>query len=76
MKCNNHIKLKPNVVPYSLKNPRRIPIPLMGKVKEELQRMEELGVLTRVEEPKDWCIGMVGVPKKDRHRLCGLYRAK
>lgn len=67
-----HIKLKPNAVPYSLKTPRRIPIPLMGKVKEELQRMEELGVITRVEEPTDWCAGMVVVPKKNspRLRLC------
>ncbi|KAK7882125.1 hypothetical protein WMY93_028299 [Mugilogobius chulae] len=59
-----HIKLKPDAVPYSLKTPRRIPLPLMGKVKEELQRMEELGVITQVEEPTDWCAGMVVVPKK------------
>ena len=32
-----HIKLKPNAVPFSLKTPRRIPLPLVGKVKEELQ---------------------------------------
>ena len=32
-----HIKLKPNPVPFSLKTPRRIPLPLVGKVKEELQ---------------------------------------
>ncbi|XP_042072880.1 uncharacterized protein K02A2.6-like [Haplochromis burtoni] len=67
-----HIKLKPNAVPYSLKTPRRLPLPLMGRVKEELQRMEELGVITRVEEPTDWCAGMVVVPKKNspRLRLC------
>ena len=70
-----HIKLKPNAVPFSLKTPRRIPLPLVGKVKEELQRMEELGVISRVEEPTDWCAGMVVVPKKNssRLRLCGLY---
>ncbi|XP_025755625.1 uncharacterized protein LOC112842686 [Oreochromis niloticus] len=65
-----HIKLKPNAVPYSLKT--SLPLPLMGRVKEELQRMEELGVITRVEEPTDWCAGMVVVPKKNspRLRLC------
>lgn len=51
-----HIKLKPNAVPYSLKTPRRLPLPLMGRVKEELQRMEELGVITRVEEPTNWLL--------------------
>ncbi len=45
-------------------NPRRIPLPLMGKVKEELHRMETLGVISRLEEPTDWCAGMVVVPKK------------
>lgn len=30
----------------------------MGKVNEELQRMEELGVITPVEEPTDSCAGM------------------
>ena len=59
-----HIRLKPNAVPFSLKTPSRIPLPLVGKVKEELQRMEELGIISRVEEPTDWCAGMVVVPKK------------
>lgn len=67
-----HIKLKPNAVPFSLKTPRRIPLPLMGKVKEELQRMEELGVIRRIEEPTEWCTGIVVVPKKNSQglRLC------
>lgn len=66
------IKLKPDAVPFSLKNPRRIPLPLVGKVKEELQRMERMGVISRVEEPTDWCAGMVVMPKTDgkRVRLC------
>ena len=29
------IKLKPEAVPFSLHTPRRVPLPLMGKVKEE-----------------------------------------
>ena len=47
------IKLKPGAVPFSVKTPMRIPIPLVGKVKEELQRMESLGVISRVEEPTE-----------------------
>ena len=66
------IKLKPDAVPFSLKTPRRIPLPMMGRVREELRRMEELGVISRVEEPTDWCASMVVVPKKDGKsvRLC------
>ncbi|KAL6455308.1 hypothetical protein MHYP_G00362590 [Metynnis hypsauchen] len=58
------IKLKPGAQPFSLKTPRRIPLPLMDKVKQELSRMESLGVICRVEEPTDWCAGIVIVPKK------------
>ncbi|KAL1265236.1 hypothetical protein QQF64_003263 [Cirrhinus molitorella] len=50
------ISLKPGATPFSLKTPRRIPLPLMGKVKEELHRMETLGVISRVEEQQ------IGVP--------------
>ncbi|RXN13010.1 GTPase IMAP family member 8-like protein [Labeo rohita] len=65
------ISLKPGATPFSLKTPRRIPLPLMGKVKEELHRMEMLGVISRVEEPTDWCAGMVVVPKKSGAvRIC------
>ena len=65
------IKLKPDAVPYSLKTPRRIPLPLMPKVKNELERMEKIGVISRVEEPTDWCSGMVVVPKKNSDpRIC------
>ena len=40
------IKLRFDAKPVSLKAPRRVPIPLMGKVKKELQRMEQLGVIS------------------------------
>uniref|UniRef100_A0A3B3CEF0 Gypsy retrotransposon integrase-like protein 1 n=1 Tax=Oryzias melastigma TaxID=30732 RepID=A0A3B3CEF0_ORYME len=67
-----NIKLKPDAQPFSLKTPRRVPLPLMDKVKKELSRMEDLGVISRIEEPTDWCSGMVVVPKKktDKVRIC------
>ena len=37
----------------------------MPKVKLELQRMEELSVIERVEQPTDWCTGIVVVPKSN-----------
>lgn len=65
------IKLSPGAVPFSLKTPRRIPLPLMPKVKNELQCTERLGVISRIEEPTEWCAGIVVVPKKSGDpRIC------
>ena len=33
--------------------------------------MEQLGVITKIKEPTDWCAGMVAVPKpKGKVRIC------
>jgi hypothetical protein len=51
--------------------PRRIALPLYAKVKEEIERMENIGVISKITEPTDWCTPMVPVPKKDgKIRLC------
>ena len=51
--------------------PRRVAIPLMKAVKGELQRMEKLGVIAKVNEPTAWCAGMVVVPKANgKVRIC------
>ena len=50
--------LKPNATPHA-------------QVWEELQRMETLGVMSKVDVPTDWCMGMVVVPKKNGNaRIC------
>ena len=59
------IKLQANVKPFALTTPRRVPLPLLKKVKQELNRMESLEVIRRVEEPTMWCAGMVVVPKRN-----------
>ena len=63
-KGDYEIQLKPDKQPYSVFTARNVPLPLRGKVKDELNRMETLGVIARVEEPTPWCAGMVAVPKK------------
>lgn len=56
---------------FALTTPRRVPIPLMKSVKAELENMEELGVISRIEELTDWCAGMVVVPKSNKRvRIC------
>lgn len=41
----------------------RVPLPLMQKVKEAPQRLEENGVIESVTDPTDWCAPMVPIPK-------------
>ena len=65
------IKLKPDAQPRSIYAPRNVPLPLRGKVQEELSRMQSMGVISRVDQPTPWCAGMVVVPKKNGSvRIC------
>ena len=70
------IKLKDGAVPYSVNTARRVSVPLLPKVKEELQRMVNCGVIEEITEPTEWCAPMVPMPRKDgRVRICvGLNR--
>ncbi|KAL5017541.1 hypothetical protein ScPMuIL_007130 [Solemya velum] len=65
------IRLGSDSKPVAVSTPRRIPLPLLDKVEVELKRMESLGVISPVDEPTDWCAGLVVVPKKNNTvRLC------
>ena len=44
-------------------------MPLKEKVREEIERMERLGVIRKVEEPTEWCARMVCVPKASK-KVC------
>nr|XP_037270156.1 uncharacterized protein LOC119161741 [Rhipicephalus microplus] len=59
------ILLRPDAVPFSLSVPRRIPIPLREVVRHELDKLEEGGVIRRVDNPTPWCSGLVVVRKAD-----------
>ena len=48
---------------YVLTMPRHVAIPLLPKVEAELQRMLQLGVIKKVEQPTEWCSGVVMIPK-------------
>ena len=65
------IQLKEDAKPHALTTPWRVAIPMLPKVKAELERMERMGVVSRVQEPTEWCAGMVVVPKPgDKVRIC------
>ena len=58
------IILKDDAKPYVLFTPRNVAIPLRAIVLDELNRMESLGAISKVNEPTSWCAGLVVVPRK------------
>ncbi len=71
MEGEYNIVLKPGAQPFSVSTPRRISLPLLPKVREELDRMEQQGVISKVEGPTEWCAPMVVVPKRTgKVRIC------
>ena len=65
------IQVKERAVPYSLCTPRNVPLQLRDKVREELERMESMGMISKVDTPTPWCAEMVVVPKKSGEvRIC------
>ena len=63
------IKLDPSVPPV-VHAPRKVPVALHDCVKEELQRMENDGVIKKQEEPTDWVNSMVIVETPKELRIC------
>lgn len=71
MEGDYKVRLKSGAKPFALSTPRPVPLPLLPKVKKDLAPMEELGVISNVEQPTDWCAPMVPVPKQDKEvRIC------
>ena len=64
------IKLKPDAKAFALTTPRRVALPLMNKVKDELGQMERLGVISKVDEPTEWCAGIVVPKSNEKIRIC------
>ncbi|XP_065176961.1 uncharacterized protein K02A2.6-like [Sycon ciliatum] len=70
------IRLEEGAKPFALSCPRdNVAIPLMPIVKAELEKMEKQGVIVPVDEPTDWCAGLVVVAKPggEAVRLCVDY---
>ncbi|KAI5718308.1 hypothetical protein M8J77_019339 [Diaphorina citri] len=65
-----HIKLRENATP-KIDATRKVPFGLYKPLKEELQRMEELGIIEKVNAPTDWVNSLVITKKKNgKLRTC------
>ena len=53
------INLRAGAEPYSMSTARRVPFPMMDKVKAELERIKGAGIIKEVIEATDWCALMV-----------------
>ena len=66
-----HIALREEAQPFALSTPRRVAVPLLKRVRQELDRMVKMGVISKVNQPTEWCAGMVVVLKSNgRVRIC------
>ncbi|XP_041485958.1 uncharacterized protein K02A2.6-like [Lytechinus variegatus] len=66
----HHITLKDNAQPVQHAC-RKVPFPLQKKLKEELDKMENMNVIKQVDEPTDWVSSLVVVKKKNGQlRVC------
>ena len=71
MKTEVYITLQPDAKPSCIYTPRKIPHPLLPKVKQGLDSMLIQGVISPVTVPTAWCSGLVPVPKPNGNvRLC------
>ena len=63
------IELDPAVSPVK-HAPRKVPVSMKSKLKEELDRLANLQVITPVKEPTDWISSIVCVKKPNKLRIC------
>ena len=65
-----HLEVDQNITPV-VAPPRRVPASLKGQLKQELDRLQEIGVITPVDEPTQWVSGLaVAVKKTGALRIC------
>ena len=68
LKGEHHIEIDKSI-PTVIHPPRKIPISMLHKLEAELDRMQKLDVLEKIEEPTDWVSSLV-VVEKPNGQIC------
>ena len=64
------MRFDPSVTPV-VRPPRKVPLTIEERVKQELERMVKIGAIVPVSEPTEWVSQMVAAKKKDGSlRIC------
>ena len=63
-----HMKLRPNI-PSSVHPARSVPVPVRDGLKQELERLVKLKILTPVKQPTAWVSSMLVVNKPNKTRI-------
>ena len=70
LQVKHHIELKEEASPV-VHAPRKVPISLRNRLHKELNKLEKLNIVSKVDEPTDWVNSLVIVEKKTGQlRLC------
>ena len=65
-----HLESDPNVAP-TVMLPRRVPVALIEKMKNEIDCLTQRKVISPIQEPTDWIWSIIAAKKPDRNiRLC------
>lgn len=57
-------------VPTVIQKARRVPVALRPKLKSELERLEEEGIITKETSHTDWVSNILLIQKNDKFRIC------
>ena len=63
------IEVDPSI-PAVVHPPRKVSVSLQDKIKDELDRMEQIGVIVRQTEPTDRVNSILAVVKTNKIRIC------
>ncbi|XP_014673255.1 PREDICTED: uncharacterized protein LOC106813592 [Priapulus caudatus] len=64
-----HLSVDPDVIPV-VHPPRKVPIAIKDRLKDELDKLESMDVIAPVTEPTAWVSSMVTVVKPEKLRIC------
>ena len=64
-----HITLVKDDIPFFVRTPRSIPFAYKDKIKEELETLQEQGIIAPVTEVTEWCASIVVTLKKGSDKV-------